>query len=416
MEVAREYPTQNEPDEIVINLSEQICCPFDTTHQFPLRRGLQESTIHQLLDRFARQRAELRVELEAALRHELEARAKAREKELNEQNELLQKRLEHFRDQLAQSAQSEHRLKESLDQLKQEQGIAIEKAVAGAREAMRAEATLQAERGFREKFEGELEKLRLKQAELEKQRDDALRTAEELKRRMQQGSQQAQGEVLELALEKELPIRFPTDQITPVSKGIYGADLVQTVVSPSGQTCGSITWETKNAQNWNSKWIEKLRYDMIANKSEFAVLVTMVLPPEIRHFGQLNGIWVCDLPSWPGLATVLRLQVLNLAAARASAEGRDQKMDILYKYLTGPEFRERVNAVMHTFIQMQDQLNREKRAISKHWSTREKQVQKVLEGIAGMYGDLQGIIGKTSLPEIEALELSYGEEEMTDDR
>jgi hypothetical protein len=130
----------------------------------------------------------------------------------------------------------------------------------------------------------------------------------------------------------------------------------------------------------------------------------------------LNGIWVCDLSSWSGLATVLRLQVLNLAAARASAEGRDQKMDILYKYLTGPEFRERVNAVMQTFIQMQDQLNREKRAISKHWSTREKQVQKVLEGIAGMYGDLQGIIGKTSLPEIEALELAYGEEEMTDDR
>ena len=416
MEVAREYPRQNEPDEIVIKLSEQICCPFDTTHQFPLRQGLQESTIHQLLDRFARQRAELRIELEAALRHELEAHAKVREKELNEQNELLQQRLEDFRDQLAQSAQSEHRLKESLDQLKQEQGIAIEKAVAKVREAMRAEATLQAERSFREKFEGELEKLRLKQAELEKQRDDALRTAEELKRRMEQGSQQAQGEVLELALERELPIRFPTDQITPVSKGIYGADLVQTVVSPSGQTCGSITWETKNAQNWNSKWIEKLRYDMIANKSEFAVLVTMVLPPEIRHFGQLNGIWVCDLPSWPGLATVLRLQVLNLAAARASAEGRDQKMDILYKYLTGPEFRERVNAVMHTFIQMQDQLNREKRAISKHWSTREKQVQKVLEGMAGMYGDLQGIIGKTSLPEIEALELAYGEEEMTDDR
>ena len=416
MEVAREYPMQNEPDEIVVKLSEQICCPFDTSHRFPLRQGLQESTIHQLLNRFARQRAELRIELEAALRLELEARAKVREKELNEQNELLQQRLGDFRNQLSKSAQSERLLKENLDQLKQEQGIAIEKAVAEAREAMRAEATLQAERSFREKFEGELEKLRLKQAELEKQRDDALRTAEELKRRMEQGSQQAQGEVLELALEKELPVRFPTDQITPVSKGIYGADLVQTVVSPSGQTCGSITWETKNAQNWNSKWIEKLRYDMIANKSEFAVLVTMVLPPEIRHFGQLNGIWVCDLSSFPGLATVLRLQVLNLAAARASAEGRDQKMDILYKYLTGPEFRERVNAVMHTFIQMQDQLNREKRAISKHWSTREKQVQKVLEGIAGMYGDLQGIIGKTSLPEIEALELAYGEEEMTDDR
>lgn len=406
MEVAGETPMKNEPDEIVIKLSEEISCPFDTTHRFALRRGLQESRIHQMLQNCAQQRAELKTQLEAALRQELEARAEVREKELREQNKLLQERLGDIRDQLAKASQSEVRLKESLDRLKIEREAAIEKAVADARETVRTEATLQAERSFREKFSGELEKLRLKQAELEKQRDDALRTAEELKRRMEQGSQQAQGEVLELALERELPIRFPTDQITPVTKGVYGADVLQTVLSPSGQICGSITWETKNAQNWNSKWIDKLRQDMIANKSEFAVLVTTVLPPEIRHFGQLDGIWVCDLSSWPGLATVLRLQVLNLAAARASAEGRDQKMNILYKYLTGPEFRERVNAVMQTFIQMQDQLNREKRAITKHWSRREKQTQAVLDGISGMYGDLQGIIGKASLPEIQTLELA----------
>ncbi|MGA8657031.1 MAG: DUF2130 domain-containing protein [Chthoniobacterales bacterium] len=407
---------KNEPDEIVIKLSEEISCPFDTTHGFALRQGLQESTIRQMLQNLAQQRGELKTQLEAALRQEFEAQAEIREQELKKQNEILQGLLGDVRDKLAKTSQSELRLKENLDRLKLEHAVATEKAVANARETVRAEATFQAERVLREKFEGEMERLKLKQAELEKQRDDALRTAEELKRRMEQGSQQAQGEVLELALEKELPIRFAADQITPVAKGVYGADVLQAVISPSGQICGSITWETKNAQNWNSKWIEKLRQDMIANKSEFAVLVSTVLPPGIRHFGQLDGIWVCDLSSWPALATVLRLQVLNLAAARASAEGRDQKMNVLYKYLTGPEFRERVNAVMQTFVRMQEQLNREKRAIIKHWNTREKQIQTVLDGIAGIYGDLQGIIGKTSLPEIETLELAEGEEEMTNDR
>ena len=416
MEASCESPMKNEPDEIVIKLSEEISCPFDTTHGFALRQGLQESTIRQMLQNLAQQRGELKTQLEAALRQEFEARAEIREHELGQQNKTLQGLLGDVRDKLAKTSQSELRLKENLDRLKSEHAVTTEKAVANARETVRAEATLQAERVLREKFEGEMERLKLKQAELEKQRDDALRTAEELKRRMEQGSQQAQGEVLELALEKELPIRFAADQITPVAKGVYGADVLHAVISPSGQICGSITWETKNAQNWNSKWIEKLRQDMIANKSEFAVLVTTVLPPGIRHFGQLDGIWVCDLSSWPALATVLRLQVLNLAAARASAEGRDQKMNILYKYLTGPEFRERVNAVMQTFVRMQEQLNREKRAIIKHWSTREKQIQTVLDGIAGMYGDLQGIIGKTSLPEIETLELAEGEEEMTNDR
>ena len=40
----------------------------------------------------------------------------------------------------------------------------------------------------------------------------------------------------------------------------------------------------------------------------------------------------------------------------------------------------------------------------KHWAKREEQTDRVLQATVGMYGDLQGIAGKT-LQEIEGLEL-----------
>jgi hypothetical protein len=268
-----------------------------------------------------------------------------------------------------------------------------------------------AEKALSEKFEQELEALRLKQKELEKQRDDAKQVADELRRRMGQGSQQAQGEALELTLEAELACRFPTDRMEPIANGAYGADILHVIIMPDGRNCGSITWETKNAQSWNNKWLEKLRKDVINSKSEFGVLVSTVLPDGVKYFEQIDGMYVCSLSVWFAVAAMLRQQVINLAFARASAEGRDQKMDVVYRYLTGPEFRERVNAIIQTFVGMQDQLSKEKRALMKHWSRREKQIQTVLNGLSGMYGDLQGIIGTASLPEIETLEITDLDEE-----
>jgi hypothetical protein len=149
---------------------------------------------------------------------------------------------------------------------------------------------------------------------------------------------------------------------------------------------------------------------MIANKSEFGVLVSTVLPPGVNHFGLIEGLWVCDLTVWPILASTLRQQLMALTFARLSAQGRDTKMEILYRYLTGPEFRERVNAILRTFVGMQEQLEKEKRALIKQWGAREKQIETVINGLSGMYGDLQGIIGSASLPEISSLKLEEPEQ------
>jgi hypothetical protein len=319
--------------------------------------------------------------------------------------------IDEIRRQLSEKSAAEFNLKESIEALKAEQNLALAKAAADARALSRIEAMSLAEKTLGEKFEQELEGLRLKQKELEKQRDDAKQAADELRRRMEQGSQQAQGEALELTLEAELAFRFPTDRVEPIANGAYGADILHTIIMADGRNCGSITWETKNAQSWNSKWLEKLRMDVISSKSEFGVLVSTALPEGVKYFDQIDGMYVCSLAVWFAVATMLRQQIINLAFARASAEGREQKMDVVYGYLTGPEFRERVNAIIQTFVGMQDQLNQEKRALMKHWSRREKQIQAVLNGLSGMYGDLQGIIGTASLPEIETLEITDLDEE-----
>jgi hypothetical protein len=404
-------------EQVMIGLNEEILCPHGEGHRFTLREGLAESTIRRIQEEQAEANAKEKFELQARFEAEREAirqaakseesqKAKIREQAFQEQMAAQARLIDEIRRQLSEKSAAEFNLQQSIEALKAEQNLALAKAAADARELSRIEAMGLAEKKLGEKFEQELDALRLKQRELEKQRDDAKEAAHELRRRMEQGSQQAQGEALELTLEAELAFRFPTDRVEPIANGAYGADILHTIIMADGRNCGSITWETKNAQSWNSKWLEKLRTDVISSKSEFGVLVSTALPEGVKYFDQIDGMYVCSLSVWFAVAAMLRQQIINLAFARASAEGRDQKMDVVYRYLTGPEFRERVNAIIQTFVGMQDQLSQEKRALMKHWSRREKQIQTVLNGLSGMYGDLQGIIGTASLPEIETLEIT----------
>jgi hypothetical protein len=404
-------------EQVMIGLNEEILCPHGEGHRFTLREGLAESTIRRIQEEQAEANAKDKFELQARFEAEREAirqaakseesqKAKIREQAFQEQMAAQARLIDEIRRQLSEKSAAEFNLQQSIEALKAEQNLALAKAAADARELSRIEAMGLAEKKLGDKFEQELEALRLRQRELEKQRDDAKEAAHELRRRMEQGSQQAQGEALELTLEAELAFRFPTDRVEPIANGAYGADILHTIIMADGRNCGSITWETKNAQSWNSKWLEKLRTDVISSKSEFGVLVSTALPEGVKYFDQIDGMYVCSLSVWFAVAAMLRQQIINLAFARASAEGRDQKMDVVYRYLTGPEFRERVNAIIQTFVGMQNQLSQEKRALMKHWSRREKQIQTVLNGLSGMYGDLQGIIGTASLPEIETLEIT----------
>ena len=102
--------------------------------------------------------------------------------------------------------------------------------------------------------------------------------------------------------------------------------------------------------------------------------------------------------------------IIEAAKARSSLAGKDQKMELLYKYLSGPEFKNRVEAIVESFVSMKEDLDAEKRAMDKIWAKREKQIERVIHSTGGMYGDLHGLIG-ASLPQISLLELESSKKE-----
>jgi len=248
------------------------------------------------------------------------------------------------------------------------------------------------------------EEYRLKNKEKDKMIEDLRKALEEAKRKAEQRSQQLQGEVLELELEEVLKNTFVYDEILPVPKGVKGADVIQKVYNSAHQMCGIILWETKSTKNWNDIWIQKLKDDQRALGADIAVIVTEAMPKEVDNLGVMNGVWVTTYKLVIGLATALRQNLIEVNFAKAASVGKSEKMEALYQYLSGPEFRQKVEAIVETFTLMQQQLEKEKRAMTKIWKEREKQIQRITVNTVEMYGDVRGIIG-ASLPEIKTLEL-----------
>ncbi|MBX3334770.1 MAG: DUF2130 domain-containing protein [Nitrospira sp.] len=293
----------------------------------------------------------------------------------------------------AQQAQADLlRKQRELDDAKRELDLTVEKRVQEGLTATREQARKEAEDG-----------LRMKVLEREQTIASMQKQIEELKRKAEQGSQQLQGEVQELELEALLREKFPWDTIEPVSKGEHGGDALQRVVGPHGQRCGTIIWESKRTKNWSDGWLAKLREDQRAAKSEIAVIVSQSLPREVETFGLVEHVWVTHTKTVLPLALALRQTLVEVASARQASEGQQTKTEMIYQYLTGPRFRHRVEAIVEAFSTMKDDLDKEKKAITKQWAKREEQIDRVMQATAGMYGDLQGIAGKT-IQEIEGLE------------
>ena len=261
----------------------------------------------------------------------------------------------------------------------------------------------------REKIRAEVlqkadEKHRLKDLEKDKVINDLRVSLEDMKRKAEQGSMETQGEVLEQDFEAQLKAFFVHDDIAPVPKGIRGADLVQTVRSPLGAEAGILLWEIKNTKAWSPQWIPKLKDDMIEIRAALAILVSVVLPAGINRFGRIDGVWVSDPLSAVALAAVLREQLMAISRERTASMGKSEKMEALYQYLAGVEFKQKIEGIVEAFTSMQDQLNKERRAMERHWKQREKEIERVVKNTVGLYGDMQGIIGG-QIPIIPALEL-----------
>lgn len=256
------------------------------------------------------------------------------------------------------------------------------------------------------------EKNRLKVAEKDKVIDDLKRQMEDMRRKADQGSQQAQGEVFELQFEQLLRTEFPLDEILPVTKGINGCDVVQIVRDRNGRSCGKIAWEMKNTKAWSGSWITKLKEDQRKEKAVIAVLLSSVLPENIKNFGFTDGVWIGKYEHAVGIATALRRNLIEVANVKLFSENKNEKMEVIYGYLTGSEFRQRVEAMAEAFISLKSDLDQEKRLFAKVWAKREKNLEKMQNHTLGMYGDLQGLMGP-SLPEIKQLAI---EEDLDDNK
>ncbi len=362
----------------------------------------KESVDEEVAKKLMEGRATIAAEEAKRARQLLATDIEAKSKELADLHEVLKQRDDKLAE--AQKAQAELiRKQRELDDAKRELELTVEKRVEESLVAVRDKAKLEAEEG-----------LKLKVAEKEQRIVSMQRQIEELKRRAEQGSQQLQGEVQELELEGMLRLKFPRDVIEPVPKGEHGGDALHRVCGPSQQVCGTILWESKRTKNWSDGWLSKLREDQRSAKAELSVIVSHALPKDVDTFDFLDGVWVTSPRNVIPVAIALRHTLIELALARQAGEGQQTKMELVYQYLTGPRFRHRVQAIVERFSDMMEDLEKERKTMTRLWAKREEQLRCAIESTAGMYGDLQGIAGKT-LQEIEGLALPLiGSDEVAD--
>lgn len=400
-----------------IKLTESLAAPIIEATREKFRQHLQSETA-KLEDREAavlREKQEIaktKAELDEQIEHRIAAERtkiaieekkraqlllgddlKQREAENASLKEALSARDEKLKE--AQLAQAQVLRKErELDDERRELELTVEKRVG---------AMLSTERERGKKEAEESSQLRIR--EQDERIASMHRTIEELKKKAEQGSQQLQGEVFELQLEEMIRQHFPSDTVEPVGKGQLGADLIQKVVTPGGSVAGTILWELKRTRNWSEGWLAKLRGDQRSINADIALMVSHALPKDCHTFDLKDGVWItgpqCVLP----LVIALREQLLCVASAKQSSEGQHTKMERMYDYLTGTQFRHRVQAIVEQFTAMEEDLRRERRAIEKMWAKRDQQILGAVRATAGMWGDLQGIAGQ-SIPEVEGLDIN----------
>lgn len=248
------------------------------------------------------------------------------------------------------------------------------------------------------------DELNLRIAQKDKQLADLQIQLQDAQRKAQQGSQQLQGEVLELALEDQLRTKFIYDEIKEVPKGITGADVVQTVNTTTGVSCGMIVWESKNTRIWSEPWIAKLKTDTRTLKADIAVIVSAVLPEGISSFGLRDGVWVCDRQTAVALACALRDRIIAVRSVQEANKGKETKAEVVFNYLISNDFRQRIEVWIEYFKSRREEIDKERAYFTKKWDKEDQNIIKVFQNTTGMYGDLQGLIGN-ALPKVEYLEL-----------
>jgi hypothetical protein len=383
-----------------------ISCP-SCGKKIPLTRALRaeiESSVkEQYEETLASRERELRTEFAERTKADLERAAneaaRAAEKKTSQELSELKAQLSDQSRELEERRKLELTMRKrerELERAKDDLELTVERKLAEERAHLVAEAQ-----------KSVTDQHRLKDAEKERQLLEMRRQIEDLKRKAEQGSQQLQGEAGEDTIELMLRTAFPCDDINPVAQGVRGADIHQVVTDSRGRRAGAILWECKNAKNWSDSWIEKLKADQRSLRADVSVLVTAALPKGCCRFTLIDDVLVTDFTCAGPVAALLRSNLVQVAQARNAALNKGEKLELLHRYLSGIEFRQRVEAIVESFERMREDLDQERRAAERQWARRTKQIESVMFNISGMYGDLQGLV--PSLPTIRRLELPAGE-------
>jgi len=315
-------------------------------------------------------------EREERAEFEMKKRLFEREKVIREQvhKEALDKALLEVRDQ-----------KQKLERERESMDLMLKKRIVEETEKTRAEEYM-------------------KIAELQKRLDDQNRLIYEMKRKSEQGSMQTQGEVQELAIEDYLETTFVRDEVEEISKGKRGGDCVHIVKDHFGNVCGRILYESKRTKHFSNDWISKVKDDMRLKQADIGVIVTEVLPDDMTRFGEVDGIWVCTFLEFKALAILFRHNLARIGEVLATQENKGEKMNLIYRYVTGNEFKQKLEAAFESFTEMQEDLMKEKTLFTTQWARREKKLLKAMENVVSLYGDVRGIAGG-AVQEIKALEM-----------
>src|SRR6266849_1045001 len=372
----------------------EITCP-KCSAKFPLDEALNRQLESNVRSEMERQYSDKLATATDKLRTELQE--KARDDARQALVEITAK-LEAKSGKLEKAHQNEEALLRKQAELEEQARSAkleAQRALADEREKIRMNAEKKAE-------EAQTLKLAEKDLLISRLRDEA----EELRKRAEQGSIQAQGDVQELELESALRGAFPADKIEQIKTGTRGADVIQHVKADNGQECGTILWESKRVKPWQNGWIDKLRQDKEEAKAAMAVIVTDALPDGVSHIGMVRGVWVTTFQLAVCFAATLRINLAALTEARLPLEGLDDKKSLVYKYFTNPEFIQRMNSVSEQFLAMQADLVKEKQSIQRGWATREKRIQLIVAQTGRFVGDLQALYG-SALPQLPAFEIAF---------
>lgn len=296
------------------------------------------------------------------------------------------------------------REKQAFESKQKDMELDKERALIAERKRLEEEFAKQSTEKFNLEFEKKQLEFEKRMQEKEKQMETLKKSLDEATRKANQGSMQIQGEIQEDALKEILRTNFPIDELSDVEKGIKGADIIQSVRNKFGNPVGVIAWESKNTKAWSDSWIDKLKEDRLRVNASVSIIVTNTLPDGIKHFGLYRDIWVTDWAYVIPLTMTLREQLIVIDTMKNSLVGKDERMEILYNYLTSEQFKAKIENIVEAFTTMKDDLDREKRAMEKMWSAREKQLERVIGNTSRLYGDMQGLLG-SGMGKVQSLEL-----------